>query len=304
MDVGKWDQALFDQFKAAPAGPRKRFLLDKLLKQNLPLVKILVSQLAGVTDEKTPVVRRRTAARSKVPYADECQWEDLLQAGLCGMATALERFDPSKGKIAGYARWQILYQMQKLTKTHHFVHTPDDKWDQRPGVSFFDDEAVIDRMAGEDVNLFEEEPWKYVESVEQAREWAADMGDETAQAEIVAESRKVISIPRALIPIIVTAMENFIRQCVFAPHARIDMWSAYNAYRVECRLLGEPEMPRRAFVEALSPKSVSEKFVRVEGKVSRGLAGVKLFTTEAHPQKKSRFTRLMKSTVRQRSETV
>jgi sigma-70-like protein len=273
MDVGKWDQELFDQFKAAPAGPRKRFLLDKLLKQNLPLVKILVSQLAGVTDEKTPVVRRRTAARSKVPYADECQWEDLLQAGLCGMATALERFDPSKGKIAGYARWQILYQMQKLTKTHHFVHTPDDKWDQRPGVSFFDDEAVIDRMAGEDVNLFEEEPWKYVESVEQAREWAADMGNETAQAEIVAESRKVISIPKPVI-VIATGLDRFLRHFKFARSGRVDIWTAYNTYRIECRRIREDEMSRKAFLQAMAERGAKERIMRIDGRVCRALYGI------------------------------
>jgi hypothetical protein len=275
MEVGKWDQSLFDQFKAAPAGPRKRFLLDKLLKQNLPLVKILVSQLAGVTDEKTPVVRRRTAARSKVPYADECQWEDLLQAGLCGMATALERFDPSKGKIAGYARWQIYYQMQKLTKTHHFVHTPDDKWDQRPGVAFFDDEAAIDRMAGEDVNLFEEEPWKYVESVEQAREWAADMGDEKAQAEILAESRKVISIPKPVI-VMLAAIERFIARCKFVKTGRVEAWDAYNAYRFECLRSGEVAMPRNVFINALSPKGVKPLYITARGKTTRALGGLLL----------------------------
>jgi hypothetical protein len=269
-EVGKWNQDLFLEYKSAPAGPRKRSLLNMLLKVNTPLVKILVAQLSGTTDERAPM-RGGKRAGGKVPYADEMPWEDLMSAGLFGMAVALERFDPQKGKIAGFSRWHILYQIQKAAKLYHFVHVPDKKWDLRPAVSFSDDEAEIDRLAG--AEEIDEEPWRYVSSVAEAREVAERLG--YTENRVHTENgvpKKVISIPGCVL----TAMDRFIKRCVFGQQFRADPKAVYNAYRVQCRLTRETELPRSSLIETLAPKGARLTTVRKPVGPRAALAGIKL----------------------------
>lgn len=65
------------EWKSEPDEPRKKRLLNQIVKSNYPLVQKFVDRLM-----------RRTAVY--------CDYDDAMQAGLIGLITALKKYDPSR----------------------------------------------------------------------------------------------------------------------------------------------------------------------------------------------------------------
>lgn len=278
-EVGKWNGELFDRFKRAK-GEKRRALKNELIRTNLPLVKILVGQVAGIADEKTSS-RRRNASRKRVVGADECEWDDLLQMGMEAFAHALEKFDPEKGKIAGYARWWILTKVQRFVRKEHLITAPEGKHAERPAVALVDDEEELERLSAD-------HEWGGMPEVDgitaaDVQRWdASGVWPETlAEVQRAREPqppppRRVYSLPRP-------AIEVFLeRMCVFGRrHDRAPIWPLWNAWRVESRLEGRPEGTRAMLIDALGRRGADETRVREGGQRAvstpvRGARGMRL----------------------------
>ena len=222
--VGTWDAALFAAFRAAE-GPRRRFLLGQLLVVNTPLIKKLVAQISGVQEHASHPRGYSFAGKIKVRGADGVDWEDLMQAGRIGMADALERLDPAKGRIATIAYWRILYEIQKVFRKYQFFHVPEGHEAERPGIAFVAEQDALDRMSMERAGACFE-----VEGITAATvaDWAAnDSWPELDEW----RPRPMVSVPVALPLDSITA---FLRAaCQPRSRGRVanaDLWSAYLAH--------------------------------------------------------------------------
>jgi RNA polymerase sigma factor (sigma-70 family) len=95
------------EYKAAPkTSPRKKRLLDRLVRDHDKLIKRLVRKAAF-------------AERSSEDL------EDLFQAGCIGFVTAVEKFDPGRGcSISTYAAHWIRHEVQQATRAARPVRLP------------------------------------------------------------------------------------------------------------------------------------------------------------------------------------
>jgi hypothetical protein len=246
-EVGAWNESLFQSFRAEPPGPRRRRLLSELIRINEPLVKQLVGQVSGLSDDK------RFAGKRKVKGAESVDWEDLMQAGRIGIQYALEHLDPSKGKISGFARWRIYYEVQELFRRTHFVKTPRGKEAERPAVSFHDEQEALDRLSLERCEtVFEAEGVTQAQIAECAR--SGDWPDTPAawQARFGAPRKVAVVVPIAL-PL--DAMTAFLRgSCTAATAGRVATYDLWSAYVRHCRRVGEKEKPRPELVRAAAAR--------------------------------------------------
>ena len=249
-EVGAWNPALFASFRDAagppptksaprvkPLSPRARFLLNQLLIVNMPLVKKLVAQISGTQEHAGAPRGFSFAGKIKVRGAEAVDWDDLMQAGRVGMAEALDRLDPAKGKIATIAYWRILYEIQKVFRKQHFVRAGEGHEHERPQVAFFDDQEALDRMSLERAEACHE-----VEGITAAtiEGWAASGQWPELEEWQAARRPALVSVPVAL-PL--DALTSFLRtRCEAASKGRVanpDLWSAYVAH---CQ--GKPEVAR------------------------------------------------------------
>jgi hypothetical protein len=131
--LGVFDHDLFSRYKAEPEGPLKRRLHDQLVRQNTPLVRVLVSQMVGTS---APAKRKSAAANmgGKGDF-EKIEPDDAMQLGLIALARALQTFDPSKGKIAYFTAQWLRHEMQKFCTFQMFLaRAPSGKANLRPRV--------------------------------------------------------------------------------------------------------------------------------------------------------------------------
>lgn len=269
IEIGKWNEPLFAAFRRAK-GERRRVLLSELLKVNGPLIKILVGQIAGIADEKTASNRRRQT-RMRVPGADQIPWDDLMQAGLQGMAHALGKFDPAKGKISGYARWWILTNIQRMVRKEAIVKTPERE--NAIPVALIGDEEVMDRVAGHgDDPEFAPERWTSIEDLhrwEKRGTWPDGMEEVRANylRMCAPPAPKVVySLARPAWDVFLDVRVIFGGKGLVAP-----CWPLWNAWRVECAKDERPAGTRAQFLGRLAKRGVKETRKWHDGEPVRGL---------------------------------
>jgi RNA polymerase sigma factor (sigma-70 family) len=108
MAKGKFDQDTYDQFRAArEAGDRKTADRHRntLVEEN----RFLAVKMANN-------FRKFTARHMDL--------QDLIQAGIVGLITAIERFDPNRGKFGTYAAQYIHMEMQDASLRDQPVYRP------------------------------------------------------------------------------------------------------------------------------------------------------------------------------------
>jgi hypothetical protein len=287
----------FGEWKRARSKREKRFLMDRMLVENIGLVKRLTAQVCGISEDGTPPTPMRRGGaggfpRIRVHGVEDVPWEDLLQAGLLGMEDAIERFDPSKGRISGYARIRILNSVQTVMRQQpaHLTKAPKGKEAMRPTVALLDDQQVLDRLAGADVDQFDDdEPWKGCQSVEEARArkealdreralWASWERPAGHPPSAPVSRARVYSVPR---PPIVCFIEARCTRGRGRRQAVWPLWSRWSNDRIAC---GENPGTRQDFIAALVGQGMREvASVRTaprtsdsKGSWSRGLAGLVL----------------------------
>jgi Sigma-70 region 2 len=271
MPVGTFSPELFARFRAAK-GTRRRLLLNQLLIENLPLVKTLVDELRGLGKSKGP---QRTASGGREGFA-ELEFEDALQGGLLALKKAMEQFDPDRGKITVYLKNKIRHEMQRLVYNGgRTIHIPRAAKRPEIPVALIGEQQELDLLSGGASDGFAEVEGITPEDVarwQESGDWPESL--EAWRAEQAARARPVYSIP---LPV-VTGMSLFITRCTFVASGRVEAFTAYNEYRVECRLRGEPEMLRPAFLRAMSERSTVRE-IRMRTRAApnaRGLAGFRL----------------------------
>src|ERR1700722_3547505 len=100
------NKELFLEYRAAPDGAKKRLLLERLVKENIGLVKKFVDRFMKHTS--IPLPR-----------------EDMEQAALIGLTRALQKLDPEKGKLSSYAAHWIRREMQTESRLHTDIYRPE-----------------------------------------------------------------------------------------------------------------------------------------------------------------------------------
>lgn len=280
MNASGWSQPMFDAFKAA-TGIRRRLLLDQLVRANEPLAKRILGQIIGITDDRVGPNAKCFQGKIKVLGAQKVEWDDLMQAARIGLAEAIERLDPAKGKLSGIARWRILHNVQMAYKRHDFVRAPDGREQERPAVTFVDDQEALDRMSLEHADPFAELDDVSAEQVAECvrtGDWPETMGE--WRERFVPRVR--VAVPEAL-P--VDPMVAFLARCKFAYSKRSTEAELWNAYRLECRVNGKPELSRPALMRELRARDgVRDIRVRTpRNPGERGLAGVAILTQAGEP---------------------
>src|SRR6185312_3599154 len=125
VTVGAWSAETFAAYRAAPDGPRKRLLADRLYRENEPLVKTLVAQMLG-QGEKRPG-QRIPAALRRLHRAELVEsWEDAMGVAGIAFTKALRDYDPEAGKISFFLGMKIKYELQCLIERSQNVRTPRD----------------------------------------------------------------------------------------------------------------------------------------------------------------------------------
>ncbi|MHB8531720.1 MAG: sigma factor [Solirubrobacteraceae bacterium] len=266
--IGHFDPELFTRFRGS-RGIRRRALLNQLVLENAPLVKLLVDQLRGGPD-----TRKRPGARAMGGCQGfrELEWEDAFQAGLVGLARALEGLDLSKGKLAGYAKLWIRHELQRLVYNGGaLVRVPRGAGDQVP-VALSGDQQEIDRLSGgmeDGLAATDEVTPEDLERWQETGEWPESL-----------EQLRASRLPPPPPPVVYsTGLEAFLTNRVaLARHGRVETWVAHNAYRIECRRAARPELLRGAFVAEMGRlANVREVWIRTPTLPSaRGLAGMRL----------------------------
>lgn len=283
--AGFWDQDLYDRFRRArPRSAVRRILASQLVVLNEPLIKTLCAQLLGRDD-----LGRRAGGfahkAGRVYDADRLEWEDAMQLARIGFARAIETFDAKKGGIAGYARWWIKDQFQRVTCISAPITTPQRKDDQRPGCELVSP-MPVDRDEGArgvqwlgDVLGHDEGGVLAVEGLtpamlaewERTGEWPATLDEAIDLAK--PKAPVVYSIPRPAFEVFAAT------RCRFVYTGRVTQRDVWEAFRTFCRVHGHPDPSRVAFARQLSERGISEKCVRLDGEgPTRGYAGLRLQT--------------------------
>ena len=290
-----------------PAGAQKSRLGSRLVEDNLPLVKTLLAQMTGKAE---PVKGRRPLAARMGGCAgfDELEPEDALQLGRIALAHALELYDASKGRLAGYVALWLRNELRRNgMATLHLIRAPEGKQGQRPKVGLVglpnaesEDRAGADELGYYPSSARHEDllpsptsgggdrlgvvadgvDWRdAIEDVtlEQVAEWDRT-GAWPSSVERWAESMRppvAYSIPSAPALVVLSVWDMFLARCRFAPHARAPERETWEVYARLCGESNESALPRRAFVAALGGR-VRRTTVWLRGTAERGLAGLGL----------------------------
>ena len=225
--VGKWDPELFARYRAA-TGARRRLLADQLIRENEPLIIVLVDQLCG----------RGTSARKK--KLGGCggffaiEFDDAMQAGRLAMAKALDQFDPSKGRIAYYLLQKIRYELQRVeTFDLHLARVPRGREGERVGVDLVGESLAMEHLASGDLGGVVDTDLVTPEEVagwEQSGEWPESLEEHVRSK--VPPPPKVLRgprRPRLSLPQFVSARLRFSRGL------RIPRVTLYATFEIETR---------------------------------------------------------------------
>lgn len=256
--VGTWDQELFDDYRKARSRVKRRILLGRLLQQNMPLVKVLVDQFvqpSGKSKHGPNLLKGGTEGFTDIP------WDDALQQASIAFCKAMDRFDPSKGKLAWYLKVKIRHELQDfMLRGGRTVRIPRKKGVDPVAVELTDDQGALDRWSGGELDGFA--------SIEGITADDVERWDVTGEwPETLEEARPVPEDPR-------TALERFLEEQVrFRPAARVarDPLAA-RWERLTCAPYAETLRP------ALLGRGARDCSVRApwDGSVVWGLAGVEL----------------------------
>jgi DNA-directed RNA polymerase specialized sigma subunit len=248
---GKFDETLFRAFRAAKGIERRR-LLDQLLWENEPLVKLIVDQLCG---------RGESKKRNGIRHLGGCQgfrdipWEDAMQAGLIAMQKALEQFDPAKGRIAGYLKLKARHELQRIVYYGgQTIRVPRGQDAQSPDVALIGDEQILDRLSGGEEDLLGglEITAQDVAEWEESGEWPESLEElRASRAPAIAEDTR-------------TAIERFVdTKLAFRPAARLAQVTL-DAVRTRFAMQTGDMVSRSALAKALLERpKVREMTVRV-----------------------------------------
>ncbi len=98
--------AAWHEWNDCPAGPKKQRLLNVIVKTNYPLVQKFVDRLM-----------RRTAVH--------CDIEDVMQAGLIGMLTAIKKYDPKRPTRFSTMCWPwVRHEVANMTVRQTPIYRP------------------------------------------------------------------------------------------------------------------------------------------------------------------------------------
>lgn len=122
------DMEVFAQYRVETDERKKRRLADRLLRENMALVNKLVHQLSRRGDHQDWDDNRKISSNGTVGdlefRREPIDIADLMQAGRIGFMRALEKYDPEKGGIAGYAKHWIRHEIQQCVIHETTIYTP------------------------------------------------------------------------------------------------------------------------------------------------------------------------------------
>jgi hypothetical protein len=305
-EVGKWNQALYLEYKAAKEGPRKRHLLNQLIEINTPLAKLICDQMCGRGDGSR---RKGYKPMGGLQGARDLEWDDALQASRLALQKALEQFDPSKRldkhgnpnpykpgedfKISGYLKSKIRHEIQRLIwYGGSLIRVPRGNGVDPIGVALVGEEQTMDLLSGgyEDTASVSElgitpemiAEWErtgeWPESLEELRESMRKNEEEPEDEPDHKTAPAVMLVPPAPPRVFMSGIEAFLSNRVaIVNSARVETWTAHNAYRLECRKEGFEEADRPVFVRWMERSGFREVFIRSrQAPSTRALAGIRL----------------------------
>ena len=274
--TGAWDAALFEQYRAA-TGEHKRRIGSRIILDNTPLIKLLLEQL---TRRYRPKPGQRLPPAAKMGGCagfDKIPWDDAMQAGRIALMKAMESYDPvkSKGRIGVYLAMKFRYELQRLVPSEHFgmcKHSLE--------IDYTDDHEALDRWSGGECDILtlpEGITSDDMERWQRTGVWPDEMPTPHAQEKSRVQEKPPLPALPAL-PAVPPGWQRFLGRCIFVPSGRVLLRETYNLYRLDCMFVGDAELARPAFVEALGFKGVRETRVRPgpHAYSVQGLAGVRL----------------------------
>ena len=270
-EKGRWDQALFDEYRAASPGPRKRALASRLIIVNEPLVKTLIAQLCR---RAPPSFKNRAGRLGGCVGFERIEDDDALQAGRIALMKALDQYDPAGGSsFSYYLALKCRYEMQVLLgRDVYLVRTPESQIEHRPEVVVDSDHRALAVAPSlpQDEPLPDEEPEYRLRDI---KAWAA-----TSEWPAELRARWIKSLAAGL--------RDFFSRCRFLSTGRVETWRAYSAYVASARSHGEVELPRKEWLATLVPFGVTEGVHRIDGYPRHALKGLSL----SHPGYNSALT--------------
>ena len=267
--IGKWDQALFEEFKRARPGRQKEALRGKLLVQNAPLIKILLDQFiqpSGKCKHGPNMMKGGTQGFTDIP------WEDGYQLASIAFCKAMDRFDPTRktrhgkpAKLPWYLKLKIRHELQTLVASGgRTVRVPRGHEAEVVGVDLIGEQEVLDRLGGsvddgiaelegitpEDVRM-----WQKTGRWPTREEWE----DELAR-------RKTPDTVSAFLQ----------QKCVVQPKARIQRGLVGSAYEAFAEESGFRVLPRGELYQQLAARGHVETRARCGGQPVRAVLGLRL----------------------------
>jgi hypothetical protein len=270
-EIGKWDPALFTRFRAAK-GIRRRHLLEQLLVENTPLIKLLLEQLRGGKNSG----RKGMKVLGGCQGIDELDWDDAMQASRIAFVKAAEAFDPAKGKIAGYLKLKMRHELQTLvTNELRLARVPRGRESELIPVALVGEQQELDRMGGsvedgladvEGITAEDVERWgasgEWPETLEEARV-------QTSARRASAEPEQPAD-PRS-------ALERFLEEeLVRRANARVPKSLVASTYEQFCVSLSQQPVSREELYDSLESTGLTETRMRWRGRPIRALAGATL----------------------------
>jgi len=271
-EVGRFD---FDLFRAYRRAPRRNALfLNRLIRENEPLLKVLTAQLMGRPPKDAHARTMRN--RLRVPYAEDLPWEEALNAARVALLKALRPggFNPAKGKLSWYLKLKIRHELQELVQRESLVKIGRD---QAPAsAEYYEDEDHLGRLtrdALEGLDQVDGEDLDDVVTVEQLED-AIDIRLSVAEPEPPPP-------PRDLRPALVVLLEEHLR---FARLARAPASAVHGRLETLARSRGE-YIARGALARALLERNVPRITMRVAWSSSpvEAFAGIALQATSRAP---------------------
>lgn len=262
----KFDPELFARYRAA-TGAAKRTLLDQLVWENEPLMKILVDQLCG----RGPA-RKNGIKLGGLDGFRDVDWDDAMQCARVAFLKAMDQWRPDGGsRLPYYLLLKIRYEIQCLVQREGLARVPRGREDEAFAVDLVGEQQALDELSrghhedglvtSEDFTTEDVERWA------ETGEWPEDA--QTAKVD-VARHREIQRLEswnpiEAFLStqLVFWAEHRTPRQRVFARFDRFLI--AHNAV-----------VGRGVLVASLAQRGVRQVSVWAEGTAVRGFAGVDL----------------------------
>lgn len=225
--VGKWDQELFDRFRAAakgrrtkvgkpldPAGALRRRLKDQLLRIHSPLVITLVHQVQGNAppDRLKGRLKGRVRTAMHLVGARNIEWDQAFNLGLFACGKALETLDLAKGSFSGYLLKKVFYELQCEVGRMNLIKV--DRGAKPMGMDYLEDDEQLGRLE------LEEEPDPEAPQIRALEEKEEKSGP---LVPAIAPPLLAAAIPLVVVPIVDERewLQFFLEEvCRFAPASR------------------------------------------------------------------------------------